>query len=124
VKKKPSTILVADDSPSIRWVLSECFVGAGYKVIEVESGNAALEILNFNWIDIVVSDIDMTDGDGFYLLSEIKRRGKKMPSFLFLSGNKEVTRSQVFAHGAQGLLRKPFHSAELLQLIDGYRFES
>ncbi|MEY4616584.1 MAG: hypothetical protein RJB66_1544 [Pseudomonadota bacterium] len=117
MKRGPTTILIVDDNPSIRWILSECLGGAGYTVIEAGNGNAALEVLNRNPIDLVVSDIDMPDGNGFYLLSEIKKRLKKMPPFFFLSGNTEVTQDQIAALGAQGLLRKPFQSDELLHLI-------
>jgi len=67
------TILIADDSPSIRRVVSIALSSAGYHVYEAVDGQGALDILGRKDVNLIISDDYMPDMDGIALLSEIQK---------------------------------------------------
>jgi len=71
--KEPLQILVADDEKNLRKVLKALLERDGYEVHLAEDGLGALEILNNNHIDIVITDLRMPELDGMSLLKKIKR---------------------------------------------------
>ena len=72
ITEKGKRILVVDDEESIRLVLSQVLSDDGFKVIEAESGEAALELFQKQPFDLVISDIVMPGINGIELLAKIK----------------------------------------------------
>jgi two-component system chemotaxis response regulator CheY len=68
------TVLIVDDSASIRQVVSMTLNGAGYDTIQACDGKDALSKLNGNRIHLVISDVNMPNMDGITLLKELKAR--------------------------------------------------
>ena len=66
------TILVVDDSASIRQVVGIALKGAGYDVIEACDGKDALSKLDGQKIHLIVSDVNMPNMDGISLVKEVK----------------------------------------------------
>ena len=118
---QPYKILVADDNESIRWMLVQTLLQAGYHVIEAANGKIALALLGDKAVDLILSDIDMPEGDGFYLLKEIKTRFSQQIPVVFISGNTSVSIADAKALGAQGLFPKPFHARDLIDWIRQWR---
>ena len=110
-------ILVVDDSPMIREMLTLSLTEVGYRVTEAEGGREALSILESKTIDLVLSDIEMPDGDGFSLLSKIRTSLSNPPPLVFLTGRPDLTEFQVMELGAKGLLFKPFNAKRLINFI-------
>lgn len=72
-KRKPA-LLIVDDEPTTRTLLSEIFGGLGHPVRAAEDGFAALEEIRKEVPDILVSDLNMPRMSGFELLSVVRRK--------------------------------------------------
>jgi len=107
------TILVVDDEPALREILRDQFEAEGFRVLTAESGRRAYEINRVEKVDLVVSDIQMPDGDGVELLKKIRAEDRPTP-FLFISGFSNLTLEQAFDYGAEGIFPKPFDPDALL----------
>jgi CheY-like chemotaxis protein len=58
------TLLLADDEPVLLMVMADLFTQAGYAVVQVDSGNAAIRVLEREQLDVIVTDWSMDDGSG------------------------------------------------------------
>ena len=110
------TILIVDDDESLRSGLALALSFEEYSVLEASSGMAALKVLDEHPVNLVVSDIEMPDGDGFFLLKEIQNR-ENTPPLVFISGHAEITLESAKSLGAVGLIKKPFDLEKLLLTI-------
>jgi DNA-binding NarL/FixJ family response regulator len=116
-----TTILIVDDDNTLQIALTRRLQSYGYEVINAASGQAALDQLGDQPVDVVVSDILMPEMSGFEFCRRLRERpnGKLVP-FIFLSSLGELTdRVQGYELGADDYLVKPFHSQELLAKIQG-----
>jgi len=111
------TILVVDDDAFLREMVSDSLRYEGFFVIEANGANAALRILEVQDVDLVLSDIQMPDGDGFELLRRLRLRHPSIPPLIFVSGNPNVTESEVVALGAIRFFEKPFISSDLVSAV-------
>ncbi len=115
MKKK---ILVVDDDISI-CLLLENYLSQDYEVITMQNGLEALLWLEEHLPDLIISDIQMTEIDGFEFLSKVRKRGfTKHTPFVMLSakaGSKE--RIKCYQLGAQDYLTKPFNPEELEEVV-------
>lgn len=109
-------ILIVDDDPDVLEVLAFDLKVKGYVVKEATSGQAALRALEDDPVDLVLSDVRMPDGDGFWLLSELRRRASKVPVML-LSGT-AISAEKLRELDGQGVLTKPYGLADLHSMID------
>ena len=71
-------VLVVDDEPMIRWTLIEALRSWGYETIEAGTVGTALIAFDNEQPSMVLLDINLPDGSGLDLLSEIKRRGPQV----------------------------------------------
>ena len=78
-------ILLVDDNAELRDLFRELLEGSGYEVLEAENGETGLSLWQRNAADLLVLDLMMPDKDGFAVLHELKREGKK-PKVLVISG--------------------------------------
>ncbi|SUX30372.1 response regulator [Chromobacterium vaccinii] len=62
------TILIVDDSTTLRQVVRMTLAGAGYEVLEAGNGKEALDILDGRKIHLIISDVNMPQMDGISLL--------------------------------------------------------
>lgn len=115
MKKK---ILVVDDEISI-CLLLENFLSQDYDVITVGNGGDALVWLESNLPDLIVSDIQMKNMDGYEFLSNVRKRGfTRHTPFIMLSAKSESNeRIKCYQLGAQDYLTKPFNPQELEELV-------
>ncbi|HSE92064.1 MAG TPA: response regulator, partial [Methylomirabilota bacterium] len=65
-------ILIADDEDSLRWVLEKGLRGAGYEVMPVEDGEAALRAIEREPFDLVLLDVRMPGLDGLTVLERVR----------------------------------------------------
>ncbi len=112
---KGARMLVVDDGKQLVEVLKLILSGAGYEVRCASSGNEALRVVGKQRIDLVVSDIQMPDGDGFQLLAGIKQLGLRIP-VIFMTGLADCDEEEIIKSGAYAFLRKPFDTKRLLEL--------
>ena len=71
-KNQDIKVLVVDDSRSVRYILNHCMNSYGFQVLEAKDGNQALEILKKETVQIVITDYEMPNMDGFELTKRIK----------------------------------------------------
>ncbi len=111
-------ILIVDDSPAMRRVVRRVIDLSGFEVgsfFEAGDGDQALLVLRAEWIDLIVTDINMPNVDGEQLLLAV--RGDSMLAnipVLVVSTDQSASRIEgMMAHGANGYISKPFMPAAL-----------
>ena len=111
-------ILVVDDEITI-CLLLENFLSKEYDVVSISDGAEALEWLEGNLPDLIISDIEMANMDGYEFLTKVRERGfTKHTPFIMLSAKSESKeRINCYKLGAQDYLTKPFNPEELEELV-------
>lgn len=109
-----SKILVVDDESVVRELTVEILRRSGYNPQGVPSARQALELLDQERFDLVVSDVVMPDMTGVEFLYKLRERLPDLPVVLMTGGSKEPERAtKAVELGACELLYKPFSHAEL-----------
>lgn len=111
-------ILVVDDEVTI-CLLLENFLSLHYDVITISNGEEALLWLENNLPDLIISDIQMSNMNGFEFLAKVRQRGfTKHTPFIMLSARAESKeRIKCYQLGAQDYLTKPFNPEELEEVV-------
>jgi DNA-binding NtrC family response regulator len=119
---KSCSILVIDDEPALREILSRVLVDAGHRVTGAGNGMEASKALAAETFDVVLTDVIMPEKDGMQVISELR---KKFPGtrIIAMSGGGHVSRDQYLkiakGLGAHAVLEKPFANQQLLATIEG-----
>ena len=113
------TILAADDSPSMRKMVSFTLTGAGYKVVEAVDGKDALEKAEAQHIDLVLADQNMPRLDGIGLTRRLREhpRFKSTPILILTTESSDQMKQAGRAAGATGWLVKPFDPNRLIEVL-------
>jgi len=113
------TVMVVDDSSSVRQVVSIALKGAGYDVIEASDGKDALTKLNGQKIHLMISDVNMPNMDGITLVKEVKKLAnyKFTPIIMLTTESQEAKKQEGQAAGARAWVVKPFQPAQMLAAV-------
>jgi len=113
------TILVVDDSASLRQVVSIALKGAGYDVIEAVDGKDGLSKLNGQKIHLVISDVNMPNMNGIEFLAAAKQLPayKFTPFIMLTTESGEAMKQSGQAAGAKAWVVKPFQPAQMLAAV-------
>lgn len=111
-----NTIVIIDDEPQIRKVLSIALEAAEYKVIEAEDGKNGIVQVATNHAQLVILDLGLPDRDGLSVLKEL-RTWSKIPIIILSVKNSEEDIVQALDLGADDYLTKPFNTSELMARI-------
>ena len=120
MNKKIQRILLVDDDPDYLDLLTRYCKNNGYICMSATSGAQALPFVSANPPpDLIVSDLDMPEGDGLALLAAVQEKAGPQPCpFILITGNAVPgTRTKALADGAFAMLEKPFRPKALLELI-------
>jgi two-component system KDP operon response regulator KdpE len=112
----PLRVLIVDDEPPIRKLLRMGLSTQGYRVIEAEDGQAALDRLREK-PDLVILDLGLPDMQGLELLRTMRTRDEGVPIVVLSSRDDEVAKVQALDLGADDYITKPFGMDELLARI-------
>ena len=113
------TVLVVDDEPDIRGIVSEILEDEGYKVDSAGDGSEARDKFNRLSPDLVLRDIWMPDTDGITLLTEWCTQSSYRPPVIMISGHGTVeTAVDALRLGAYDFLEKPLSTAKLLVTVE------
>jgi|SRR6056297_2616392 two-component system chemotaxis response regulator CheY len=114
------SILIVDDSASIRQVVSLTLKGAGFDVIEACDGRDALNKLNGQRVHLMISDVNMPNMDGLTFLREVKSRPeyKFTPVIMLTTESAEDKKMQGQAGGAKAWMVKPFQPQQMLAAVN------
>ena len=113
------TILVVDDSVSLRQVVGIALRGAGYDVIEACDGKDALSKLSGQKIHLVISDVNMPNMDGISFVKAMKENAayKFTPVIMLTTEAGEGKKSEGQAAGAKAWVVKPFQPPQMLAAV-------
>jgi two-component system chemotaxis response regulator CheY len=117
------TILVVEDSPAMRQLLSFAMKRIpGSNVIEATDGVDALKKLSSGKVDIIIADINMPIMDGLKLLSLVRGNDtyKNIPVIIVTTEGADEDRKKALAIGANAYLTKPIQTQELIKLVSRY----
>lgn len=113
------TIMIVDDSASLRQVVAITLKGAGYDVIEGSDGKDALRKLTGQRVHLIISDVNMPNMDGIAFLSAVKQLPayKFTPVIMLTTESHESKKCQGQAAGAKAWVLKPFKPDVLLAAV-------
>ncbi len=113
------TIMIVDDSASLRQVVAIALKAAGYDVVEACDGKDALSKLNGQKVHLIVSDVNMPNMDGITLVQEIKKRPeyKFTPVIMLTTESGDDKKAAGQAAGAKAWMVKPFKPEQLLMAV-------
>ncbi|HEX7177505.1 MAG TPA: ATP-binding protein [Pyrinomonadaceae bacterium] len=114
-------VLVVDDQPDARELLSMVLQYAGAEVLTADSATAALDTLRRTRLDVLVSDIGMPDEDGFHLIGRLRslptEEGGATPAIALTAYATEEDRQRSISAGFEDHLPKPVEPAELVAMV-------
>lgn len=109
-------VLVVDDDPPLRRMLSLTLRDGGFSVVPADNGQAALDLLTSDDTlpDAIVLDLEMPVMDGRAFFRELRSRGIDVPVLLVSAYGARAAQRQL---GAEGALDKPFNPEELIRRV-------
>jgi two-component system, chemotaxis family, chemotaxis protein CheY len=112
-------ILCADDSASIRQMVSFTLQSAGYQPVTANDGSDALAKLDAERFAMVITDLNMPGLDGLSLIRKIRAnpRHAGVPIVMLTTESEESKKLEGKAAGATGWIVKPFDQARLLAAV-------
>ncbi|MDP2827910.1 MAG: response regulator [Sulfuricellaceae bacterium] len=113
------TILIVDDSASLRQVVSIALRGAGYEVIEACDGKDGMTKLDGQKIHLIISDVNMPNMDGFTVVKNVKLQAsyKFTPIIMLTTEAGEDKKASGQAAGAKAWMVKPFQPSQMLAAV-------
>jgi two-component system chemotaxis response regulator CheY len=114
------TIMVVDDSASIRQVVGIALKGAGYDVIEGCDGQDALAKLTGQKVHLIISDVNMPNMDGIAFVKAVKQLPayKFTPVIMLTTESQEAKKLEGQAAGAKAWVVKPFKPEQMLNAVE------
>lgn len=111
-------ILLVDDEVDLCKVAAWDFEYAGFKVTQANSGQEALELLQKEEFDVLISDIKMPNGDGIDLVKKIKLMDIKLKAIYLMTGFISESESILFSLGVTQLFQKPIDTEIIIKLLN------
>ncbi|HEX6125240.1 MAG TPA: sigma-54 dependent transcriptional regulator [Pyrinomonadaceae bacterium] len=112
-----SNILIVDDEQSYRQLLSLVFESDGHTIRTASNGREALDLLQQESIDVVISDVRMPDLDGIEMLSAVRETQPDLGVVLMTAFASVETAREAFKLGADDFIQKPFDVEELKLIV-------
>jgi len=115
---KKRNVLIVDDDPDVLSMLERLLKKLEYNPLVAKNGEEAVQIIDRNKIDVVVSDLVMPEMDGMELLKRVKSRKGDVP-FVMITGHPTIeTAVEAIKKGAYDYITKPFQVEEVQIKID------
>lgn len=113
------TVMVVDDSASVRQVVGIALKSAGYDVVEAVDGKDGLTKLDGRKLHLIISDVNMPNMDGISFLKAVKANAsyKFTPVIMLTTENQESKMQEGKAAGAKAWIVKPFQPPQLLDAV-------
>jgi len=110
-------VLIVDDEPNLRKILSAQLTRDGYDVLTAEDGDQGLQLLREHHIDLVVTDLKMPKVDGMTLLKKALEEEPELPVVLVTAHGTIDTAVEALKSGAFDFVTKPFDKDEVRQIV-------
>ena len=107
-------ILVVEDNKSLRMLMKARLEQAGYKVLQAQNGQEALEILEDQQADLIISDIMMPLMDGFELIESLRKANFNLPVLMVTAKEGFEDKEKGFRLGTDDYMVKPIDMNEMI----------
>lgn len=107
-------ILLAEDDGELRQLFQRVLTKNGYSVIGVENGQEALDVLERDYIDLIISDIMMPVMDGYELVRSLRESNSQIPVMMITAKNAFDDMRLGFLSGTDDYMVKPINVNELV----------
>lgn len=116
-------VLIVDDSPAMRTFVRRVLDMSGLEIgkcSQAEHGEAALAVLGQEWVDVVLTDINMPvmDGESFVRNMNSNEAYRSIPVIVVSTDNTEGRVRQMMSLGAKGYVKKPFLPETLREEVE------
>ena len=115
-------VLIVDDSSSMRGVIKKVIGMSGFRMdncFEANHGKRAIEVLQQDWVDVIISDINMPEMNGLEMLKALNQDSlfKNIPVIIVTTEGSNERMDEAFALGAKGFIKKPFLPEDLKKAL-------
>ena len=111
-------ILVVDDEPAIRELISEVLKIADYDFNTVDDGVEALNMIRKEKYDLIILDVNLPKLDGFAVLEKVRESAPTQPIIMISARTEKDDVTHGLRLGADDYIRKPFSVEELLLRVE------
>ena len=107
-------ILVVEDDKNLRKLIVTCLEKARYTVFETHNGEEALDLMDKEYVDLIVTDIMMPEMDGYELIKSLREANYNTPILIITAKEDIEDKRQGFNLGADDYMVKPINIDELI----------
>lgn len=113
------TILIVDDNPEVRELLSELLKAKGYNILTADNGEDAVKLAGINLPDLMLMDIKMPKKDGITACREIKQgtATRDIPIIMLSSAGQMKEIEEAMKYGAKTYVTKPCDTERIMTLV-------
>jgi len=114
------TVLIVDDSASLRQLVVLALKDSGYNVVEATDGVDGLSKLDSGRVHLIISDVNMPNMDGLTFLKEVKKRPdtRFTPVIMLTTESAADKKEEGRAAGAKAWVVKPFQPQQMLAAVN------
>ncbi|PIE03173.1 MAG: hypothetical protein CSA81_03310 [Acidobacteria bacterium] len=133
-EKGNKTILVVDDSQSMRTLISKELTAAGFQTVEASNGIEALKkLISEQRVDLMTLDLEMPDMNGFDVMKQLRKpeyeslfagNDKNLPVIMITSRDTIEKRTEGFKYGVVDFISKPFQARKVADSVHNVLFSS
>ena len=110
-------ILLAEDNPTTQSLVSVIMEQLGFDLTIVDNGQAAVELLEKEVVDLVLMDCQMPQMDGFKATAQLRAKGIETPVVALTGYTREENEEQCLAAGMNDFLSKPFRLSAMRAML-------
>jgi two-component system chemotaxis response regulator CheY len=115
-------VLIVDDSQTMRKVILKALSISGFELgeyFEAGNGEEALKVLNSQWVDLILTDLNMPVMNGLEMIQKIKENPTYhgIPLVLITTEGSEKRLQELFDLGVKECIQKPFHPETLRDVL-------
>jgi two-component system chemotaxis response regulator CheY len=115
-------VLIVDDSFSMRSVIKKVLSMSGFHMdqcYEAGNGREGLAVLEKEWVDVIISDINMPVMNGLEMLKQLKEHSdyRNIPVIVISTEGSDDRINEAFGNGAKGFIKKPFLPEDLKKIL-------
>jgi two-component system, chemotaxis family, chemotaxis protein CheY len=115
-------VLIVDDSNAMRAVIKKIITISGFQIdqcLEAGNGREAMTVLSGNWVDVIISDINMPEINGLEMLDQLQKSEtlKEIPVIMITTEGSSERMREAFNRGAKGFIKKPFLPEDIRKVL-------
>ena len=110
-------VLIVDDSRTMRDMVRMVLVQADYEVVQAVDGVHGLEVLGQHTPDVIITDINMPNLDGFGFIEAVRAEDRATPILVLTTESDDAKKQRARSAGASGWIVKPFDPDKLVGAV-------